>query len=490
MHAVRSAVDLHRAARPPKALKSILRPANHSLCSCNEHAYSRDGIYGITGDTVITAVRLKVASPRDVMLISEVTYKRDYFLFSDWLEAKSSQAASLFLIDNRFMDLTFEQELADRDRANIVRITSVAFLLTLLLSWRAYIPSLRIFELSPVIEILGSLPGWVDGILLILNVVCLGWLFMKPLQPGPAVGVLVCTMFWVLQDLLRFQPYTYMYFFTIVLAVFYKSRSMDALKIMVASVYMWGGLHKINATFFLKLFPEFIEPFYTFPQEPSLFAAFMALVIFLVPVFEATIGLLMLFFPRQRRLAIRMAFLMLVVVITCLGLDGYQGNIIVWPWNIYLFLLVLILCSNSTVAEDVPRFRFDVPTCATIALFSIAPACVLFGWGHSYPAFKLYSGNIKRAVVLFAPDENTTWLPDNLGQWVGRSRTLSLVDWTIHEFELVVYPESYVFRRGAAGLCPYLSERQHATLRIYDAPGFSSVDTVYQDFPLCGSESN
>ena len=392
------------------------------------------------------------------------------------------------------MDPTFERELADsgyvRDRANIVRVTCMAFLFTLVLSWRAYIPSLRIFELSPVIEILGSTPVWVDWIILILNIGCLGWLVTKPLQHAPAFGVLVCTVFWVLQDLLRFQPYTYMYFFTIVLAVFFKSRSIDALKIMVASVYFWGGVHKINATFFFTTFPGFIEPFYKFPKEPSLIAALIALVIFIVPVFEATIGLLLLFFPRQRRLATLMAFIMLVVVLICLGQDDYKWNIIVWPWNIYLFLLALMLFYKPASADDKARFRFDTPTLATIALFSIAPAFALFGWGHSYPAFKLYSGNTKRAEIIFAQDEIITLLPDNLGQLVGRAHTLSLVDWTAHEFELVVYPESYVFRRGAEGLCPYLSDRQNAKLRIYDPPFFYSIDTKHQDFPLCAAESN
>ena len=392
------------------------------------------------------------------------------------------------------MGPTFERELADRryvrDRANIVRVTCIAFLFTLALSWRAYIPSLRIFELSPVIEILRSTPVWVDWIILILNIGCLGWLAVKPLQRAPAVGVLVSTVFWVLQDLLRFQPYTYMYFFTILLAVFFKSSCMDALKIMVASVYFWAGVHKINATFFLTLFPSFIEPFYKFPIEPSLVAALMALVIFIVPVFEATIGLLLLFFPRQWRLATLMAFIMLVVVLTCLGLDDYTWNLIVWPWNIYLFLLALMLFYKPASADDKARFRFDTPTLAAIALFSITPAFALFGWGHSYPAFKLYSGNTKRAEVMFAQDENIARLPGNLGQLVGRAHTLPLVDWTAHEFELVVYPESYVFRRGAEGLCPYLSDRQHAKLRIYDPPFFYRIDTTHQDFPLCAAESN
>ncbi|NOT24130.1 MAG: hypothetical protein HOP22_15600 [Nitrospiraceae bacterium] len=376
-----------------------------------------------------------------------------------------------------------------RDRANIVRVASIAFLCSLALSWRAYIPSLRIFALSPVIDALGSTPVWADWSILILTVGCLCWLVVTPLQRAPALGVLACTAFWVLQDLLRFQPYTYMYVFTIVVAVFFSSGSLNALKIMVASVYLWGGVHKINATFFFKTFPSLIEPFYTFPTEPSLVAALIALAIFLVPLFEAAIGLL-LFFPRHRRLATVMALTMLVVVLACLGLDREAWNLIVWPWNVYLFLLVFRLFYKPAAVDDRIRFRLDMPTLATIALFTVAPAFALIGWMHSYPAFKLYSGNTKRAEVIFAQDENVAHLPNNLGTLVGRAQTLSLVDWTAHEFGLVVYPESYVFQRGAKGLCPYLSDRRQATLRIYDLPVFYSIDRTHQDFPLCKTEPN
>jgi hypothetical protein len=396
---------------------------------------------------------------------------------------------------DRPMDTTIGREAAANSECvqacrNIVRVTSLALLCTLALSWRAYIPTERIFALSPVIEIFRSTPVWLDWIILILNIGCLVWLVIKPLQRAPAGGALVCTVFGVLQDLLRFQPYTYMYCFTILWAVFFTSRSIDALKIMVASVYVWGGVHKINATFFLSLFPEFIEPLYLFPKEPSLLAALIVLAMFFVPVFEATIGLLLVFSPRERRLATGMAFVMLVVVLTSLGLDDDAWNLIVWPWNIYLFLLVFMLLYMPARADEKVHLRFDMPTLATIVLFSITPALALFGWGHSYPAFKLYSGNTKRAEVILSQDENMARLPNSLRQLIGRAHRLPLVDWTADEFELVVYPESYVFRRGAKGLCPYLSDGQHAKLRVYDPPSFYSIDTTYQDFPLCAEESD
>ena len=95
LRAVRSAFDLHAAARHLNA--EVDSPIGESLAMhtgihtglivTNVHD-SRDGIYGITGDTVITAVRLKAASPRDVILLSEVTYKliAPYFHADFWGE--------------------------------------------------------------------------------------------------------------------------------------------------------------------------------------------------------------------------------------------------------------------------------------------------------------------------------------------------------------------------------------------------------------------
>ena len=120
VRAVRSAFDLHAAARHLNAEvdSSIgeslaMHTGIHTgLIVTNVHD-SRDGIYGITGDTIITAVRLKAASPRDVILLSDVTYKliAPYFHADFWGEievkgratpVKSYSVTAEFAIHSRF----------------------------------------------------------------------------------------------------------------------------------------------------------------------------------------------------------------------------------------------------------------------------------------------------------------------------------------------------------------------------------------------------
>jgi hypothetical protein len=387
---------------------------------------------------------------------------------------------------------TSEQELAngipgrDRERVFIVRTTCMAWLISLSLSWHAYIHSARIFELSPVIELLDTAPAGADWALFAVNIGCLIWLFMRPLQRAPAVGALACMAFWMLQDLLRFQPYLYMYFATILLVVFFKPSGLNALRIMVASVYFWAGFHKFNLTFYLHIFPWFVAPIYKF-SEPAAGLDFLIYpVVFMVPLFESAIGILLLFFPRLWRVATLMAFIMLVVVAACLGPTGRGWNKVVWVWNIYLFLLEFMLFYKSAAAADKAPFRLDAPALATMALFTVAPAFAMIGWWPSYPAFKLYSGNTETAEVIFAQDENVGLLPNNLGKLVDRaSHRMGMDYWAADELEMTPYPASYVFRRGAEGLCRYLTDRQNAKLRVFDASPFYSTNKTYHDYPLC-----
>ena len=103
VRAVRSAFDLHAAVRQlsTEVDSSIgeslaMHTGIHTgLIVTNIHD-SRNGVYGITGESVITAVRLKAASPPDVILISEVTYKltAPYFNAHFWGEIDVKGRAS------------------------------------------------------------------------------------------------------------------------------------------------------------------------------------------------------------------------------------------------------------------------------------------------------------------------------------------------------------------------------------------------------------
>ena len=81
VRAVRAALDLHASAHrigaeadPAKVESLAMHSGIDTGLIVTNTKDSRDGLYGITGDTIITAVRLRAASPRGTILISEATY--------------------------------------------------------------------------------------------------------------------------------------------------------------------------------------------------------------------------------------------------------------------------------------------------------------------------------------------------------------------------------------------------------------------------------
>jgi hypothetical protein len=290
-------------------------------------------------------------------------------------------------------------------------------------------------------------------------------------------------------DTSRFIPVPALYIYVFVhnfIRGFFSIGGINALKIMIGSVYFWAGFHKLNMTFFSTIFPWFVEPLYKISYDSGPIGSFITLIVFSVPIFEASIGILLLFYPEKWKFASIMAFIMLATVMICLGPLGHNWNQSVWPWNIYLFLVEYSLFYKLKGDGQRVLLERNLATILSITLFSFAPALPLVGLGHSYPAFKLYSGNTKYAEVVFSNSETLAALPEGIKKLVMNNHgTLPLVEWTVYESNVATYPESYVYKKGAKGLCPYLTDKDGAILRIYSPPHFYSLSPTHEDFPLC-----
>jgi hypothetical protein len=361
----------------------------------------------------------------------------------------------------------------------IVRLTGVTFLITLLLTLGLY-SGPRLYLPVPVIAPLAHVPQLVNIALLIVNFAALFKLVQQPSNRLFAGIVLGCTAFWILQDILRFQPYIYMYATVILLCVFFPQSAIGALRIMVCGVYFWAGFHKLNATFIYTIFPRFIAAFIELPADnPALTPGY--LVFLVVPIFECMIGII-LFFTPWKKIGTAMAFAMLLVTLLCIGPFGLTWNVIVWPWNVQLFLLELVLFWGILPWEKV---RMDGPAIACIALFVIAPSLALVDLWPCYPAFKLYSGNVPTAEIVLSEKENSGKLPFYMTQSLNSDHSFNLVRWTMGEFNTAPYPAPNAYRKGAEGLCPLLSDPAGAKLRIFDAPPYNSIQMRKTEYPLC-----
>jgi len=91
-----------------------------------------------------------------------------------------------------------QQKTDSRCLSFIVRLSALAMLCTVVLAWRLYAPGFRVFAPAPIIVSLAALPDAVNWVVLAACIACLLWLLAMPQKRLPAVGVLACSVFWVL----------------------------------------------------------------------------------------------------------------------------------------------------------------------------------------------------------------------------------------------------------------------------------------------------
>lgn len=377
---------------------------------------------------------------------------------------------------------------AERDFTYVVRLTCAVLLLTLAIGWKLFVPELRLFALSPALTALNSLPPIINRGILALCVSCLLWLFIHPERRAPAWGIILCFVFWVLQDITRFTPFFYMYWYVILVTALsqnHRAVGLDAVRIMICGVYFWAGFHKMNATFYMSVFPWFVEPLHTFGGG-GLVDTIFQVGLFITPYFEAVIGIFLLR-AAWRHTATAMAFTMLAVVLVCLGPFGHNWAMIVWPWNIYLFMLEFRLFLNPDYNAESP-FLLSNPSrlgLVSAALFILLPVAAMWSNWYTLPGFKLYSGNFAYGRVMVAPKEKLSKAPNYIKKMAISEGHVDLIHWTENELHSIVYPVPYAFKTGAAGLCPYLDYPEKATLRIFYAAPFYTTAQEHEDVPLC-----
>lgn len=374
----------------------------------------------------------------------------------------------------------------------IVRLTCLTWLAAAAITWRTFISSARTFPPSPVIPLLHALPGWMDWLVFGLQIAFLLWLLFAPHNRRAAYGVIAAAVLCMFRDLTFLQPYTLMYIYTLLAAGASRQKEterLNALRIMVAGVYFWAGFHKQNLTFYSAIFPWFIEPIYTMSNAANPTAADMlaALSGVATPVFELMIGVQLLF-PARRKIATGMAFVMLSVVLICLGPLGHNWGMVVWPWNIYLFLLEMKLFFRDRDNDFYALFaRADMSLLRAggIAAFMIAPVFAIYSVTYAYVGFKLYSGNIAQAEIVLPPQETMAHAPERLKKMITQKHTIRLIEWSVRETGHAPFPIPYVFRTAGPGLCRYLDDPKAALLRIYYPPPFYSMKRGQEEAALC-----
>jgi hypothetical protein len=266
-------------------------------------------------------------------------------------------------------------------------------------------------------------------------------------------------------DAMRLQPWIYQYLLLLgVLAVHREQtkddqavqRTLGLSQIVVAALYVWSGIQKLNFAFSHEILPKVLEPLHhVLSVHPPFVTTGIGMA--LVEVFIGC-GLL---FSRTRELCVWFAVATHVVILGLLITAGY--NSVVWAWNAALPLIVVTLFWRSesapwrTLRDWSAANRITRVAHVGVILTALAPALSFWGWWDMDLSGALYSGNTAVAVVRI-DDEAYKKLPQTAQRQVFRTKNsgmqiLPLLEWSMAELNVPPYPEPRIFRRLTSQVC-------------------------------------
>jgi len=160
-------------------------------------------------------------------------------------------------------------------------------------------------------------------------------------------------------------------------------------------------------------------------------------------------------------------------ILICIGPFGHNFNHVVWPWNIAMSVLVVLLFwrTPATTFRDVVWGTASAFHRTVLVLFAILPALSMADLWDSYLSFSLYSGNQIRA-TFYMSDAVAGRLPNAVQEVVGvydsdsDVDTLDIREWCYDELHVPPYSEVRVFKNIGRQTCQVAGNPAQMVLAI------------------------
>jgi hypothetical protein len=350
-----------------------------------------------------------------------------------------------------------------------------ACVLTMLASVPLWMNS-RLFPLLPVAPWIPVLPVPWDRVVFFATLGALV-LALRFYRPGVAV-FLVLSLYLALADQARWQPWFYMYWIMLLLSLGEDGAALAGCRWALSAVYAWGGVQKCNAGFFQLVAPWFVKP--AAAALPAGLATALQWAIATAPLVEVFIGLGLWFAP-TRRSAIFAAFVVHLTALIFLGPLGHGHNWIIWPWNLVMPALVVVLFPRAASAGAWVALRKAKWSLAVVALFWLLPVLSFFGKWDSYLSFSLYTGHLTKADVFISAGLRER-LPPQLHEFIVPTPTpyneqlqgpyVVLVElWADKTLRVPPYPEARAYRNIARFLAGFAANPNEVRLVLIPRVG-------------------
>jgi hypothetical protein len=340
-------------------------------------------------------------------------------------------------------------------RLQLIKLTVlVGLLASILLSLNLWAGE-RYFPKSTLIHDYFGVPAPYDyiqlGVLILL--IIFSFVIQKKL---PSLLLILFSIYLCFDDQNRLQPWFYNYILILFILLFFKHRVDEpnnyttvfiSLQILVALIYIFSGIQKMNPEFVPDTFVWLVGSFdgILSPRQINLMTTFGHI----VPYFELSIGILLLIKP-LRYIALPLVILMHIIILFMLGPTGKDFNSVVWPWNIIMIVLVLLLFADVKPERffDISFLFKGVTFYIVITLMLIFPIFSLKNQYDSYLSSSLYSSNLHDCQLILS-DKAYHKLPFYIRHFTTTDKNhhvLNIKRWAVQELNVPCVPEYRIFK--------------------------------------------
>jgi hypothetical protein len=362
-----------------------------------------------------------------------------------------------------------------------IAIISAAFIAGLLLSWRLWFDAARLYPTAPLFG--SGLPPLVTSLLAGVLLLALA-AAMVGFHRTPAIWLAAgSTAILVLGDQSRLQPWVYEYCILLILLASAKRTAspLQTCRFVIAALYFWSAVQKINLVFIRRIWPDFCDA--ALRAAPESIRTLFTHAGVAVPVVELVIaiGLLM---PRFSKAAACLAVAMHAGILTLLILA--HENTVVWPWNIAMALLDIVLFVRTAEERSPLRnggFRLHG---LALVLCGVIPLLSFWDYWDAYLSAALYSGDTIQAVVAVVPHAVQRFPQRVLRSTWQRTRPvyIDLNRWSYDELNVPAYPSERVMKAIGGEVCRAYVLPDRGELRIF-VPGRWTLQWRRSDYYDC-----
>lgn len=340
-------------------------------------------------------------------------------------------------------------------RLQLIKLTVlIGLFISILLSHNLWAGD-RWFPKAAFIDGYWGIPAPYDYINLVVLIGLLVFSFSSQKKLPGILLVLFC-VYLCFDDQNRLQPWFYNYTLILFILLFYKYRVDEpnnyttvfiSLQLLVTLIYIFSGIQKLNASFVPDTFKWMISSFDTLlsTRQLNLVTKFGNV----VPYFELIIGVGLLIKP-LRFIIIPLVILMHLFILIMLGPMGKDYNMIIWPWNIIMIVLVLLLFANVKQERffDIAILFKGLSFYIVITLMLIFPLFSLKNQYDSYFSSSLFSSNLNDCQLILS-NKAYNKLPYYIRSFVIKNdnqNVLYIKKWAINELHVPCVPEYRIFK--------------------------------------------